>query len=119
MTRFKLRTLIVLTALLPAAFGMLWRCGQIEADTDVDTDGRWISVRVCRYQATVLPTGVNLLRVVEWMRVEPSRYVVIVDGKERRPAPCVAEQRKDHPWNSREWLPIYEHVGHLSWSDGP
>lgn len=114
MTRFKLRTLIILTALLPAAFGMLWRCGQI--DGEIHEGGG--SVRVGSHALVWFPGGVSLAHAVQWGIIRPQHnYVLVINGKEILPAMQYTECRPDHPWNGRHWEPVYEYERIIDWSD--
>lgn len=124
MTRFNLRTLILLSALLPATFGMLWRCGQIDGETRViDEDlggGRYMEVRVGSYALVLSGQQISLAHAIAWARHKPQHdYVLVIDGKEIPPAMQIAEQREDHPWNGRQWHPVYEYVGYFEWREPP
>lgn len=102
MTRFKLRTFLILAAVLPAAFGMLWRCGQLDYEYHPlgDTSGGVRQFRICRLELECNgPFQMASLRWVQrWIHRDHRNYQLPPFDQEFA--------RDNHPWNSREWVPF-------------
>jgi hypothetical protein len=100
--RMGLRSLLLLSAILPAAFGMLWRCGQLdyEALKDWERGGFVRNARICSIEFTLSPEGFQVFRVDSWFRRSQ------LEEGFRRGSFSLHEidQRRSHPWDGRDWL---------------